>query len=344
MLRALAIIGVVVLHISGQIVSSYSSSGLYNWLIGNFINSLTRWCVPIFIMISGALILNSDNQPTINIFLRKKITRVLLPLITWSIIYSIWSFRKEIVSCESISILNIIMNFFEGRVYFHLWFSYMIIGLYFITPILWAYIKGSTKENQIYFIVIWLVATSLYSFIYNIFGLSIGFKIEYLNGFIGYYFLGFFCHTYAFNKINTKLLCFIVFCTILFTFFSTSIFTINNNQYCDYFHSSSSPNIVILSIVFFIYIKKINYQTLYFKRMFLKKIIKEISRLSYGIYLSHALIYHMLMLKILPINITAKLIHPVIGIPITVITVFMLSLVLCKMIIKIPILNKMLIS
>lgn len=55
-LRVLATFGVIVLHVSSWNWSSAIIGGV-EWKVLTFYNGLVRWCVPVFVMISGALFL-----------------------------------------------------------------------------------------------------------------------------------------------------------------------------------------------------------------------------------------------------------------------------------------------
>lgn len=61
-LRSIACFAVVVLHVSGGQEWFSAKEVSFEWTIFNLYDSLVRWCVPIFIMISGALFLNPEKE------------------------------------------------------------------------------------------------------------------------------------------------------------------------------------------------------------------------------------------------------------------------------------------
>lgn len=78
LLRALGTIAVIFVHASGDVLYNISkgetfinSNLLFNWLSCNFFNSVTRWAVPVFVMISGSMLLNPDKDESVTLFLRK---------------------------------------------------------------------------------------------------------------------------------------------------------------------------------------------------------------------------------------------------------------------------------
>ena len=73
-LRVIATIAVIMLHVSAPILYKYGSISNYIWNIGNLFDGMVRWCVPIFFMLSGALLLNEDLE--ISSFLKKRLLRI----------------------------------------------------------------------------------------------------------------------------------------------------------------------------------------------------------------------------------------------------------------------------
>lgn len=121
-LRIFATFAVIILHVSAQNWHTTDINS-FEWNIFNFYDSIVRWGVPIFVMISGALFLNK-NQSIKKIY-TKNILRIIIAFIFWSLIYTV-------LFSKGLSIKTMIINFFEG--YYHMWFLFMIVGLYMITP------------------------------------------------------------------------------------------------------------------------------------------------------------------------------------------------------------------
>jgi len=87
-LKTIAILAVLLLHCS----SKYLMPDFVfqpNWYCGVFFESLSRFGVPLFIMVSGFLILRKD-QPISSV--PRRIKRVLIPFIFWLVVYVIAKF------------------------------------------------------------------------------------------------------------------------------------------------------------------------------------------------------------------------------------------------------------
>lgn len=115
----------------------------------SFFDSFVRSCVPLFIIASSYLLF-PVKQSTSEFFSRRAV-RILIPFAFWTIVYAfVWG-----APAENFSNLLLNFNYSAG----HLWFVYMLIGIYLLMPILspWAE-KVEKKELQIY-LGIWLFTT-----------------------------------------------------------------------------------------------------------------------------------------------------------------------------------------
>lgn len=134
--RILAIFAVVMLHVSADVVSEAEVFGSWQWWAGNLYDSMVRWCVPVFVMISGALLLSDSKNEPARDFYKKRMAKVMFPLLFWSMFYLGWTCLKEAVKGKTPSLEALGIGLLAGRPYFHMWFMFMIVGLYFLTPYL----------------------------------------------------------------------------------------------------------------------------------------------------------------------------------------------------------------
>ena len=96
-------------------------------------DSAARWSVPVFVMISGALVLHSSSADDPLLFYRRRLSRVLPPLVAWSAIYLVYG---HLATNNPKSLDDAVAYILAGRPYFHLYFLYLITGLYLIAPFL----------------------------------------------------------------------------------------------------------------------------------------------------------------------------------------------------------------
>ena len=115
----------------------------------SFFDSFVRACVPLFIIASSYL--QFPLRYTAGEFLRRRAVRILIPFALWTAVYAlVWGEPAE-------NFKNLLMNFNYAAG--HLWFVYMLIGVYMLMPLLspWAE-KVGKKELQAY-LGIWLFTT-----------------------------------------------------------------------------------------------------------------------------------------------------------------------------------------
>lgn len=115
----------------------------------SFFDSAVRMCVPLFIIASSYLQFPLK-YPT-SVFFKKRIVRILIPFAVWTLVY-VFYWGEPVTNLSNL-VLN--FNYSAG----HLWFVYMLIGVYLLMPLLspWAE-KVSKRELQVY-LGIWLFTT-----------------------------------------------------------------------------------------------------------------------------------------------------------------------------------------
>ena len=146
-LRIMAILGVISIHVFGLILIRTDLRGTATWTFGTILDLGSRWCVPMFVMISGALLLSPRaHQAGVVAFLRRRATRLLPALVVWHLVYLLLvrqvMLRAELVPDE------VAVNFIDGRVFTALYFLWLILGLSVVAPALAAFIGGNDRRAK----------------------------------------------------------------------------------------------------------------------------------------------------------------------------------------------------
>lgn len=141
-LRIVCIFTVIFLHYTTGLFNSDSAANLTAWIPKLLVNSLTTFAVPCFFMLSGALILNKEEP--ISHLLKKRIPSVYVPLLFWSVVHI--SYFGALQGSSAKAILKSIYS----SQYYHLWFMYPLIGLYFLSPIIRKVFIQSEKSLSRY--------------------------------------------------------------------------------------------------------------------------------------------------------------------------------------------------
>ena len=122
------------------------------------INSLLRIAVPLFVMTSSYLLLPLRGDTAS--FFRRRAERVVIPFAVWSILYAVvpmWGSGGEVDITGNFESLALNFMWQSG----HLWFVYMIIGVYLTMPILSPWLERVSKRGEEIFLGVWLFATAV---------------------------------------------------------------------------------------------------------------------------------------------------------------------------------------
>ncbi|MCK0180161.1 acyltransferase family protein [Flavobacteriaceae bacterium S0862] len=310
-LRVLATFSVIVIHVSAPILGEYGNISLFDWNLGNAFDSSNRYSVPMFFMISGALLLNKDY--TLKEFFKKRFIKILPPFIFWSLVYSIY--KRFVIGNEQSGVLDsvdkITRDIFYGSEY-HLWFVFVLLGIYLLTPIIRKWVKQASSKEVAFFLSIWL-----FTIVYRIPGLSIYFpKVElmYFSGYLGYFVLGYYLLNVDFKNKFIPISSIVL--GILITSVGTYYFTEKNNKLFSYFYEFLSINALMVATGVFLLFK--NFST---KNETLKHTFVTLSSCCFGIYLVHVLILELLELY----GFYWSMFTPIVSVPLVSFLCFILS-------------------
>lgn len=330
-LRCLACLAVIMIHTSaGFVVKNF---GCKSFWMGNILDSLSRFAVPIFIMISGALLLDSkyDYSNKKNI---KHIKKLIGFYFFWSLLYSIYSNLYLPYSLYgSMNYKKFILSIISGP--YHLWFIPMLCGLYLILPILRLWINKKNKKEIQHFMIL----STIFIFFIPQFIRIVGyyypdiqsfklffnsFNLQFVGGYTLYFILGWYLNNYDVKRSYVYSLGVI---GILFSVIATYLLSIDSNM-ARYEYDNLSMNILFYSIMVFVLVKSYCSKKEINKRIL--SIVNSISKYSLGIYAIHALIIDRLNLYFLDNNIyTAIIVIPVTYI-ITFVVSYLISIIMSK--------------
>ena len=139
--RIVAVLAVISIHVVSRLVTN---RGLpESWWFANVVDSASRWSVPMFVMISGALLLHSDLADEPARFYRRRFSRILLPLIAWTAIYLLYGhFARNNPETWRAALSAVV----AGLPWYHLYFLYLIAGLYLAAPFLRPLVATSSRR------------------------------------------------------------------------------------------------------------------------------------------------------------------------------------------------------
>ena len=148
-LRVFAAIAVVLIHVvQGTYGNGMQEVPPYRRIVDtSILMSCSSWAVPVFIMITGYLLLNPQKDLTIG-KIKKYIGRILLVLVTLGLFFCL---VESMITCRSNGIGYVIkdavIHLISGRSWAHMWYLYMLVGLYVLTPVLRGFVKEASGET-----------------------------------------------------------------------------------------------------------------------------------------------------------------------------------------------------
>lgn len=328
-LRIMATFAVIILHASAPILYKLGSVADVTWWTGNTYDSLMRWCVPVFFMISGALLLKPGQVESPATFLKKRASKVAIPFIAWSIFYLIVQLNREEIVNDPFTIIH---TFFAGKIYYHLWFLYIIIGLYLMVPMLKVYFSAASRRNIEYYLLLWLIVTSGFSLLEKFGGIIIYTNVQMATGYIGYFLIGYYLHHYELHKLIRIFIYLLAIVASIVIIKGTYIMTIiSDGVFNGYFYHYLNLPVVVLSIAVFIFFKHVKFDLSKFTFFSL------INRASLGIYLLHPYIFLILLENY---DIHGHTIRAWAGIPLLAAFNLVVCLIIVTILQKIPLVKK----
>ncbi|WP_373174250.1 acyltransferase [Bacteroides fragilis] len=309
--------------------------------------SLLRPSVPLFVMMTGLLLLPVKKQP-LGKFYKKRIYRVLFPFLIWSVLYSMFPWvtgvlglPKEIIGdffCytqgqESQSLIDslkdvamIPFNFSHKEN--HMWYIYLLIGLYLYMPFFSAWIENADRKTKRAFLLIWIISLFIpylkeyvanclfersgYVFgtdTWNEFGL-----FYYFAGFNGYLLLGHYVKKgNDWSLMKTFILCILMFAVgyyITYTRFSTTASNPNATETeMELFFTFCSPNVLLMTLATFLLLQKV-----VITNSTVIKVLANMTQCGFGIYMVHYFVVGPFFLLIGPSSLPIPLQVPLMAI------------------------------
>lgn len=292
-LKLIAIFMVICVHCSDpfNVSPEARSNPDYNFR-GSLYGSALRSCVPLFVMITGVLLL--PVKQSMKDFYKKRLLRIASPFVIWSVLYNLFPWFTGVLGLSNSlipkvfayapadasqtfgnAISNIVLIPIKFRTYtVPMWYLYMLIGLYLYMPIFSSWIKEANVREKQFFLLLWAVTlflpyvSSFYTpdmlgiCAWNSFG-----TFYYFAGFSGYLLLGYF----LFKEVKvwewgkTLLLTLPMFAVgYLVTYVGFKNMTAIPNcteQELELFFLYCSPNVALMAVALFLIVRKLRIQS-----------------------------------------------------------------------------------
>jgi len=333
LLRVISMAAVVVLHTPLVILCNFGKIPLSWWQTANIYQSAVRFAVPVFIMLSGTMILNDSKNRSIRTVWIKRIPRIGFPLLFFSVLYL--AVKLPVDDFIGIpALVRSVASIFNGPVYFRLWYLYMLAGLYLMTPIIISFVQGASRSLLLYSLILWAV-----------FGLSNPLMAQWFNyriphaplefcGYSGYFVLGYYLHHFKIelNRWKVMLILLFVVSGIACTAYGTFVLTSRDNRLNQFYYEYLTLHVAAVSTGIFVLLRNTDFHFLT-RHIRLKQWVTFLSQTSFGVYLIHILVLEVLSIRF---HIDSSMTHPALAIPFTALVAYCLSVAITALLQKLP--------
>ena len=332
LLRLIAMLMVITAHCTDMYNATPQEDPMAGFW-GMFIGSMMRPSVPLFAMMTGLLLLPVNSSPSE--FYRKRIPRVLIPMVLWSVLYYLvpWftgllGLDKSIISVmfpyvyepsqelgatlKNIAQIPFTFNFYTT----HMWYIYMLIGLYLLMPFFSAWVKMNDKALTKAYLVLWCISLLLPYLIqvispfifgtchWNAYG-----TFHYFAGFTGYLLLG---HLMAKgNSLTTRkvvalgIIMYLAGYAVTYLGFSTigAKYTYAEApELTQLFWLFCTPNVALMALGVFMIVQRIKITS-----PKLQAILANTTKCSFGAYLMHYILIGPVIILLSPLQLPTVL-------------------------------------
>lgn len=340
LIRAIAVIFVVLLHASAQVLQVDVEFASSQWWAGNIIDSAMRMCVPLLFMITGFLLLGKSEP--LGTFFNKRFSKIALPLLVWSAVYIIWlllveskdptpisPFSKEIADAVVGGFPFSLLGLLFAPAYYHLWFMYALIGIYLCLPIMRALVASAERKILWYFVAIWAVATFIFPLL-KMAGMYNLVEMNMVSGNMGYVLLGYLLGTA--NISRRVYLCMWPAYIISVAITALGTFAISSSEGLNQTFFGNVPNVLLMTVSMFILLRHIGEHSKWLQSASVKPVLLSLSTCTFGIYLIHALFLYVFHKGLLGFTLDAVQGPALVFIPLTALAVYLVSwLSICVM-------------
>lgn len=295
--RAFGALGIVILHTCIAIARGVPDLGTGRLVVYREVGMLlARWCVPVFLMVSGTLLLDPERDVGLP-KLRRYVARMLFVICTIGLVFALVKEWVQQGARGWLLVVDALRDVLFAQSWSHLWYLYAMVGLYALTPVLRAFTARATREEYRW-VLGFLVVFALGVYTANaLLGWGITqFYLSIPNSFV-YYLLGYYAHTYLRFDWHWALggaVCAVAMA--LFIPWGTATPGINTGA----IYAPESPLVTVYALALFLALRRfLDNVPIARHRLF-----ATVARYSFGIYVIHPLFGH------LAVRFTSPLAYP----------------------------------
>lgn len=329
-LRVAAMLSVVAIHVCIAALNGFETSSIWSAVFYLSIRNIFHYAVPVFFMISGALLLSPDREMPIKKLIHNYILKygAVIILFGWA-----FAFLEEIFHAKTFSlaiVLRSFSNMLQGNSWDHMWYMYTLLGMMFVVPVLRTITEKITKQSEIiYMVITFMLFLSLIPCLEDIFQYKLGVVFPISSVYVLYMLLGYWMDQDKIKINRAFIIPFILFIAIIII--GLSYYDQLEKYDLGMLVKYNSPLIVAFSMLIFTLFKNMDIKNA------VPQMIKKLGEYSFAVYLVH-MFWINILYKLLKVNPFAM--NCVFGFLLVYVMVVFASIISAIIMKKVPILKK----
>lgn len=282
-LSVISCIAVVFLHVNGCF---WNFSYQRYWITANIIESVCYFAVPVFFMITGTTLINYRKRYSTKTFMKKRIEKVLIPFVVWSLIAAAYYFYKNPNMLQTTTITMLISNILSNKYISVYWFFIPLFSVYLSIPVFSLIPEENRKEVFLYLVIVTFLFNSLFPFVTALSNITYNtnFKIAVGGGYIFYIIIGYYISHYEISK-KTRMYIYIAgIIGLVAHILGTMYLSYEAGKIISTFKGYTNVPCILYSIAIFVYFRYFDFNKI---KPSILKIVHIINEHTFSIYLTH---------------------------------------------------------
>lgn len=337
--RVLALVLIIFEWVSAPAVSQFGTTAPSAWWSAVAFYTHGKVGVPLFLMVSGYLMLDPAKQEAWPTFLTKRFSKVLVPFLAWLAVYTGWQVAWV---GGDVSGIDTLLALWNRPVFYHLWLLQVLLACYTITPVIKIFGPQLLQNGLVPFIGAWGAAVALLPIGNTFFELEFSLNIFVTFELIGFYFLGHYLRPFKLNySQRVAALAIIVVASLAAQYFIFQMTVEAGGTFFGTLAQFGSLNTLIMATAIFLFAKSVQYERIYTQYPNFLSVVQRVCQASFGVYLLHVLVLAELASGRLAPEISMLTAHPLIVFPLLTVGTMVLLTVVVVRIQQIPLLKRL---
>ncbi len=258
------------------------------WFEANIIESVFYFAVPIFFMISGAMLIDFSKKYSLKEYFSKRINKTVIPYIIWSLIgliLQVYVFEK--IGVGSFNLHYIANGLLNGNLVHVYWFFIPLFCIYLSIPLFSFVDDSKKKEIFVYLTTLAFILNVFIPFLISVFGLNItfGLNIAVASGYLFFTLTGYLLHKYPLEDKCKYILYALAICGLLMHIIGTYCLSVDAGKIVYTFKGYYNLPCLLYSLGIFVFAKYDLVKIMKFDPV--NKVINFLNSYTFGIYLIH---------------------------------------------------------